>query len=267
VYHCPVCITLEVQPYYYCAANAIDWSLTTTRIGDREKPLKSRTIERIQIGLQKFAGQKQPFITQVNKTTHRVYGTLDGTMPTQTCDNGAALVYPPLPFLLNLEHSQPQPSGAFDMPMPTRTTYDSTSLVVPPPFLMDHVDEYRPRAITDPVSTIVAGGNHQSLITPPVRHWLMTYYGNGGFAPDHESVQTATTVERHALVQTPTATSEVAVEECGFRMLDPEEIKAAMAFPSEYVIVGNRRQKVRQLGNACTPPVIKKLMERVMAVL
>jgi DNA (cytosine-5)-methyltransferase 1 len=38
-----------------------------------------------------------------------------------------------------------------------------------------------------------------------------------------------------------------------------------MAFPQEYKIQGNKREQVKQLGNAVTPPVMGILMERVVA--
>jgi DNA (cytosine-5)-methyltransferase 1 len=140
--------------------------------------------------------------------------------------------------------------------LPTQTIRDDLALVTPP-FLIDHVAEYRARAITQPISTIVGGGNHQSLVVPPA--WLMSYYNNGAFASVEEPVPTVTTLDRCALItqnETPRA------EECGFRMLEPHEIQAAMAFPKEYVVTGTRREKVKQLGNAVTPPVMRLLVER-----
>ena len=47
-------------------------------------------------------------------------------------------------------------------------------------------------------------------------------------------------------------------------MLAPHEIQAAMAFPKDYVLTGNHREKVKQLGNAVTPPVMQLLMQRVV---
>lgn len=114
------------------------------------------------------------------------------------------------------------------------------------------------------MSTIVGGGNHQSLVIPPA--WLMTYYNNGQMAPIDEPAPTVTTLERHALV-TATAGQQVRVEDCGFRMLEPHEIQAAMAFPASYVVTGNRREKVKQLGNAVTPPVMELLMRRCITSL
>ena len=96
----------------------------------------------------------------------------------------------------------------------------------------------------------------------------MTYYQHGQLVPVKEAVPTVTTLERHALIiQELPAVANVTVEACGFRMLQPGEIQAAMAFPKTYRLTGTRREQVKQLGNAVTPPVMKLLMERVLASL
>ncbi|MDP9387013.1 MAG: DNA cytosine methyltransferase, partial [Actinomycetota bacterium] len=41
----------------------------------------------------------------------------------------------------------------------------------------------------------------------------------------------------------------------------------AMAFPDDYKVTGNKRQRVRQYGNAVTPPVTAMLTARVAAAL
>jgi DNA (cytosine-5)-methyltransferase 1 len=93
----------------------------------------------------------------------------------------------------------------------------------------------------------------------------MTYYNHGQMSPVEEVAPTVTTLERHALVTQDT--KSIQVEDCGFRMLEWDEIRAAMAFTKGYIITGNRREKVKQLGNAVTPPVMKLLMDRVIASL
>jgi DNA (cytosine-5)-methyltransferase 1 len=50
-------------------------------------------------------------------------------------------------------------------------------------------------------------------------------------------------------------------------MLSAYEIKLAMGFPSDYVILGTIEQQVQQAGDAVTPPVAKLLVERVVASL
>ena len=47
-------------------------------------------------------------------------------------------------------------------------------------------------------------------------------------------------------------------------MLQPHEIQAAMAFPVEYKVLGTKREQVRQLGNAVTPPAMGLLMQRIV---
>lgn len=256
VYCCPQCAA-EVTPFYYAAANAIDWSIPAPRIGDREKPLREKTMQRIAYGLEKFA--REPFTVQINKTTDRVRSLQSEPFPTQTGDNGLAMV---TPFIAELHGTST--ARSITNALATVCAGGQHHGLVMPPFILDHVAGYRPRSITDPLSTIVGGGNHQSLVIPSA--WLMTYYQNGQLVPVSQSVPTVTTLERHALV-TGAGSGPIAVEDCGFRMLVPAEIQAAMAFPADYILTGNKREQVKQLGNAVTPPAMKLLMERVITSL
>jgi site-specific DNA-cytosine methylase len=58
-----------------------------------------------------------------------------------------------------------------------------------------------------------------------------------------------------------------AVDDCSFRMLEPHEIQAAMAFHGDYRVLGNRRERVKQLGNAVTPPAAEFLLGAITAAL
>ena len=49
-----------------------------------------------------------------------------------------------------------------------------------------------------------------------------------------------------------------------FRMLEPSEIGAAMAFYRDYVVLGNKRERVRQFGNAVTPPVAEVIVSALV---
>lgn len=224
IYCCPVCAS-EVTPHYYPAASAIDWARPIQQIGERTRPLQPKTMARIADGLTKFA--REPL----------VFSLSHGSSP--------GYIYP-----------------AATSPLGTQTTRDDVGLVTPPPFLIDHVAEYRPRSLNQPMSTVVGGGNHQSLVMPA---WLMSYYNEGQLSPIGEPVPTVTTLERHALVTASSPTPRV--EECGFRMLEPKEIQAAMAFPGDYIVTGTRREQVKQLGNAVTPPVMQLLVSRCIAAL
>jgi DNA (cytosine-5)-methyltransferase 1 len=111
--------------------------------------------------------------------------------------------------------------------LPTQDTRDRHALVAPP-FLMGIHTAVSYRALSDSLQTVVGAGNHHFLAHP-------------GATP--------------------------AVEECGFRMLQPHEIGRAMAFPRDYVVLGTQREQVKQYGNAVTPPVMRLLVERCLEVL
>jgi DNA (cytosine-5)-methyltransferase 1 len=76
-------------------------------------------------------------------------------------------------------------------------------------------------------------------------------------SPLDESIRTVLGTDRHGLVQ---PASELRVEDCYFRMLQPREIGAAMAFPGSYHVLGNKRDQVKQYGNAVTPPAMTILV-------
>jgi DNA (cytosine-5)-methyltransferase 1 len=163
------------------------------------------------------------------------------------------------PFLLQLNKSNDRYTR-LDEPLPTQTTTNGLGIVLP--FIVELHGTSTARMLAEPLSTVCAGGNHQGLVLP--KGWWLNYNSNGQMHPLSEPLGTQPTKDRFALVQ-PGATPTV--EDCSFRMLTPEEIKTAMAFPKEYVITGTKKEQIWQLGNALTPPVMKLLMQRVLAAL
>jgi DNA (cytosine-5)-methyltransferase 1 len=110
--------------------------------------------------------------------------------------------------------------------------------------------------VSEPLGAVLAS-SRQSLIRWD--HLLVPYYGTSTARRVDEPVGTVTTRDRNALIG-----PEVAVENCTFRMLEPCEIQAAMAFGASYVVLGNKRERVRQLGNAVTPPAARDLIAAVV---
>lgn len=61
---------------------------------------------------------------------------------------------------------------------------------------------------------------------------------------------------------------DTAVDDCGFRMLEPHEVAAAMGFPDGYIPRDlSKRDRVKLAGNAVTPPVMTAIAERIMVAL
>jgi DNA (cytosine-5)-methyltransferase 1 len=62
------------------------------------------------------------------------------------------------------------------------------------------------------------------------------------------------------------------IDACRFRMFALHEIAAAMAMTdhvdgSEYQVLGNKRERMAQYGNAVTPPAMELLVGRLLEVI
>ena len=150
------------------------------------------------------------------------------------------------------------------------------------------------RPIDMELRTLTAEGNNDYLLTP--------YYGSSDTAkPIDQPIGTLTTRDRYALIHrhnsskgdgaemlTPAfetmrtltakghqsvitpgdiAAAEAQIEDCLFRMLEPHEVAAGMAFPGDYRWDAlddkgkppSRRNLVKMAGNAVTPPSARDL--------
>ena len=158
-----------------------------------------------------------------------------------------------------------------------------------PPFIAElRGGGSKARSVEQPASTFTASGNHHGLVVP--------YYGTADSAlPASKPIGTLTTVDRYALIHrnnsggaemtTPASevmrtlttaghqslltsgdikAAEAQVDDCLFRMLEPTEVAAGMAFPADYIWGGTRRQRVKLCGNAVTPPAARDLIAAVV---
>jgi hypothetical protein len=90
VYTCPTCRAV-VTPYYYCALNALDFSIPAERIGDRKWPLRPRTLERVRYGLEKYGRRPlQVTVNNISGVSCRVRGVEDPLFG-QTTSNTTAV--------------------------------------------------------------------------------------------------------------------------------------------------------------------------------
>jgi DNA (cytosine-5)-methyltransferase 1 len=278
VWQCATCAAV-VDPKARPAADIIDWSLPCPRIGDRARPLADKTRARILAGLQRYGWAPDPMV--VSNNFGNVPTTVDEPLGTATTGNRHGLLTSGA-FGLNTAHG----GRIHDLadPYPTVCASDDRlSLVVP---LRNHGVAM---STGGPVPTVTANGNHHALvmrnmtargdggqmstpITEPIRtltttgnqSLLMPYYSNGRARPVGEGPSpTVSTRDRCALID-----PERVVDDCGFRMLEPHEIAAAMAFPVGY-IPGDlpKKHQVKLAGNAVTPPVMEFIMRRVVEAL
>ena len=289
IYVCPGCAH-EVTPYFYAAFNCVDWSDIGIRIGDRKKPLNENTIKRIEYGLKKYGTQSllihagyskeargversladpaftqtsiasqaivHPFIINSQQSTgvgYRVTG-IEGRLPTIPTQRHLYMV---TPFIIKEEHSQGlNISRAVNESMQTHTTRQSMALVTP--FMVEMKKTSKARGVTDPISTLTSVAYHGVATSEAWNSFLSYFYAQPQASAMDDPIGTVSTKDRFAMV----SYQEPKIEDCYFRMLKPPEIKLAMAFDKDYVVLGSQKNQVKQLGNAVTPPAMEWLVER-----
>ena len=96
----------------------------------------------------------------------------------------------------------------------------------------------------------------------PDASFLLVYYGNdgaGGWQSLDRPLRTITTLDRFALVRHDGREPRI-------RMLQVPELKRAMGFDDDFKLpVGTRRDRIRLLGNGVCPPVMKAVIESLIA--
>jgi DNA (cytosine-5)-methyltransferase 1 len=82
----------------------------------------------------------------------------------------------------------------------------------------------------------------------PETRFILVYYSSDarGWQSCQAPLRTVTTVNKFLLVD---------VSVGGARMLTEQELRRAMDIPESYIILGNARQRLRQIGNAVVPSV------------
>ncbi len=227
-----------------------------------------------------------PFITELRGGSS-VRPVADPLATVATSGGHHGLAVPPL--LIPVEGRDGKEPASAHNPLRTQTARNETGLAWLP-FMVTMRgggDQLRGRSIGEPVGTVSANGNHHGLVMPDAafvmrnngsrsgpggehctpaseylrtmttaghqslvtwEHLLVPYYGNGTAKTVREPVGTLSTRDRYALVQ-----GDVNIEDVLFRMLEPHEIGRAMSFADEYIVLGSKRERVRQYGNAVTP--------------
>ncbi|MFZ4569724.1 MAG: DNA cytosine methyltransferase [Bacteroidales bacterium] len=229
-----------------------------------------------------------PFIINNQQSTglgFRVRG-VDEMLPTIATGHQLNLV---MPFILKEEYTHDLTSLRDTMEsLTTQTTRQSMALVIPSIVEMNSSGNLRPA--DQAMATVLAGGNHHGLlsfmvelkkqstvrgtmdplscITSNPYHGVVSseawssfisyFYGQAQASGMDESLGTVSTKDRFAMVNF----QEPKIEDCYFRMLRPHEIKLAMAFDRQYIVLGSQKDQVKQLGNAVTPPAMEWLVER-----
>lgn len=279
-YRCPKhsCRGQVVEPAWLPASSIIDWSIPGTRIGDRDRPLAEKTMRRIQMGIDRYwspilleekgngydaADPRHP--RYMDPSSYYRAWPLDDVTRTMHTRESKALAYDPL--MVPVEGRDGKQPASMLYPMRTMTTRSETGMALPPFLAELRGGGSTVRAASEALATVTASGNHHGLVMPEAL--VMRHNNNGGAdqssmtTPGDEPIRTLTTKGQQSVLTGKT----VNIDDVRFRMLEPSEIKQAMAFPVDYLMVGNRREQVKLSGNAVTPPAARDLVATVTAAI
>jgi DNA (cytosine-5)-methyltransferase 1 len=306
VYCCSRCSQI-VEPGWLPAAAAIDWSIPGERVGNRLKPkTMARIAAGIARYWGPLTLEAAGNTYDATSESHPQHGTLDGyhriwpiTDPLRALHttNSKALAVP-------VEGRDGKEALPIDVPMRTQTTRAETALAHVP-FVAEMYGTSTARPVSEPAGTFTAGGNHHALVQPfvtqfrdrddrnldpavdPLRtivadgaqHALvhrMNSAGAGMTTLPSEELRTLTTSgnqavlrqpQRRALTPRDLREAQEMVPEVLFRMFQPHEVAAGMAFPADYKWQPPDRSKpvsnrdlVRAAGNAVTPPAARDIV-------
>lgn len=208
-----------------------------------------------------------PLLVPVEGRRGKVASLVERAARTQTARNETGLLIPP--FIGNHRgRADDLRNFGPDAALPTVTASGNHLSLTVPPFIAElRGGRSVARPVTEALATVSAQGNHHGLVLTPeqtMAAWAALYAFDAGRLRDHrtEPLPTQTTIEGDAVVSGDLQLPDV--EDCLFRMLEPHEIAAGMAFDPNYLVVGNKRERVAGYGNAVTPPVAEVLISALV---
>lgn len=261
-----------VEPYVRPAGAAIDWSKLGTPLGERKRPLKQTTMDKIEAAMAMLSTEPMMVtLTHGKDSDGRSFPVGAAPLPTRTVKIGDGMAVPPGALVPSGGTWRTDPTG-LSVPMPARTTRDNDALVLPPGVVTLRKNSRPHTAEGGPLATMAASGNHHGLVAPPnaeltlPNSWdrmMVIPYRRG--AKPHRVNAPLSTIATH----TQHGLAEVAVnlDEVRYRMLSWREQATAQAFPLSYEMKGNGEEKTMQAGNAVSSNVARFIAEALAKVL
>lgn len=282
------------------AAEIIDWTLPSTSIFTRKKPLAPKTLARILAGLNKFG--LQDYIVAWDHTSGgpgaglSPIGSPISTVVTKA-RHGIAT-----PFLIELrgtsEKQIQSTAKSLDEPCSAVTTSGAHHALIHPYLIKTAngqstgAENSRTIPLTAPAPTICGNRGDLALIQPfligqqscsaprpltdpaptvatagaisLVHPYLISFYGTGHPHSIQDPAPTVTTKDRFGLVRPVLEIQGTRyLLDLHFRMLQPHELAAAQGFPTGYTFTGTKTNQVKQIGNA----VPRRLARALVAAL
>lgn len=223
-------------PRWRGVGECLDFSDTGRSIFNRTRPLAAATMERIAVGAQKYWGVDiRPFIVRMNRNCYAE--SIDDPCSAITTSGAHHMLCTPIV----VDHCNNGGVQDGSLPIGTQLTHDRYSLVTP--LVMSNNTNNVPKAVDEPCPALTTG-NRNFLCTPLV----LGQHGGAACRPVSEPCPTVAC--GGFIREVYPALADGRIVDIRIRMLRPDELARVHSFPDDYVITGNRTEKVKQIGNS-----------------
>lgn len=242
-------VPLRTQTSRHADALAVPPFMLERRFDYRTRPLDEPMATLTANDTTKALVQPSPFIAELRGGGSHARSVEQPAATFTASGNHHALIQ------ANNHSNRAHPAFAEPLPTSTTATGGGAALVMPYYGASEHG-----QPVTRPLGTVTTVDRH-ALIT---RHYSSQGAGAEMTTPASEAMRTLTTTAQQSVI-TPgdIAAAEAQVDDVLFRMLEPHEVAAGMAFPADYKWGGTRRERVKLCGNAVTPPAARDLIAAV----
>lgn len=215
-----------------------------------------------------------PMLVPVEGRDGKQASPADGPMRTQTGRNETGVVI--APFVSELRGGGSVAHSTDEALATVTASGNHHGLVIPPLIMRNNSSRGDGAEMSTPATEALRAlttHGHQSVLTWPEAMLMRNFTPRGDsgqmVTPVSEPMRTATASSVQSLLRLQPREGTVdltadewdtVVDDCLFRMLEPHEIHAGMAFVPDYIVLGSKRQRVKQLGNAVTPPAAEVLV-------
>lgn len=264
--------------------------------GSNMLPLAPNTMKRVEHGIDKYGNQPMIIHRAYGNEARGVWRSASEPCFTQATGESQALINPPFiindqhstgigfrvreaneyistisctphmklvvpPFIIKGEHSLAEPQIRQVGDTVQTQVCRQTMSVCMPPFMLEMYSGGKSRDVNNELNTVTAGGIKTGIVSNESFNSFLAYNYNGT-QTSHitEATDAVTCKDKMSLV----TYQKPSIEDCYYRMLTHNEIKLAMAFDTNYKILGSAKDIVKQCGNAVTPPAMELLIERVV---
>ncbi len=156
-----------------------------------------------------------------------------------------------VPYLIEVNHGEADrsPGGrvhSVAKPLGTVTTHRTHGLILPEPFVVKYNGTAVGHSVREPLSTV----------TTKHRHGLALF--NEEAEPAKKIV-----VLNAAEARLWRTMDMLGIADIGFRMLEDDELAAAMGLPADYYLHGNKAERIKQIGNMVCVGVMRAICRAI----